>query len=778
MGLATAPPSALPTLHPPRARATLRRFRWYILIPALYAGLTVILLWPLVAHLTSAVADTIGDPLLNAWTLRWVQHALVTNPAHLYDGNMFAPNARSLAFSELLLPQAIMAWPVWLVTHDALLAYNLSVLATYPLCALGMYALCRALGANRGAAFLGGLCFAFAPFRLDNNAHLQVLSMQWMPLALLAVIRYMQRPSRWRFAAVAGTMLLAGLSSVYYLMMFGTGLAVFLLVEAARQRCLFLARRTLVSRTTLGLLGALALAGVVVAAIDVPYATMRREHRIVRTLDEAYDDSAHPTSYLTVLPGNRAWSNILPVSGPEHAALFPGALLLLLAACGLGALRRPWMAGLLALGALGFILSFGPTWGDKEHGTPLPYRLLYEHVPGYKGIRGPDRFAAIVLLALCPLAAIGATRLWRAAIWRRPALRRYGTVVAIAAGCLVIGESATRLLPMVPVDRSAERLAPYRWLASQPDVGIVAEFPADSAQFETAFYSTYHWRRVLWGHSGFIPAATYQLLGRFKGQDTFPGPDDLDALADMGVGTILIHRSAYPPDVLARGSQRLLDEPTNISFVGTVGDSDMYRLAPNPAAPPLSAKVNLSINPYGNIDTLTGTIVVANPGENARMLYTHGRFDLAIDIRDAAGTRVSSQSVREVLPAIIAKGATSIPISVALPREAGTYTIAIRSSTVPTLANQPRASVNVVSLTALPHLALDGALVTSPPLYTAGETVAMWATTKEGKAVPFPDTVALPDGTLRVTVPSLPPGAAAIVAHGKTSGVELWVAPP
>jgi hypothetical protein len=778
MGLATAHP---PLLSPPRRarpRVSLRRFRWYVLIPALYTGLTVVMLWPLVAHLTSAVADTIGDPLLNAWTLRWVQHALVTNPTHLYDGNMFAPNARSLAFSELLLPQAIMAWPVWLITHDALLAYNLILLATYPLCALGMYALCRALGANRGAAFVGGVCFAFAPFRFDNNAHLQVLSMEWMPLALLAVIRSMQRPSRWRFAAVTGTVILAGLSSVYYLMMFGTGLAVFLIVEAVRQRRMFFSRQTVFTRAACGLIGALALAGIVVVAIDVPYQTMRNEHHITRTLDEAYDDSAHPASYFTVTPGSVVWGKFLPVSGSQHSALFPGVVLLVLAGVGLRAIRRPWMMGLSALGAVSLILSFGPTWGDKGSGIPLPYRLLYQYVTGYKGIRGPDRFAAVVLLALCPFAAVGATHLWRKAIRVKPEIRRFGALVAVAVACLVIGESATRLLPTVPVDRSAATLAPYHWLATQPDAGTVAEFPAESSQQTTAFYSTYHWQNVLWGHSGFIPAATYQLRGRFIGHDDFPGTDDLDALSDMGVGTILIHRSAYPSDVLGRFTQTLRNLPTRVTFLGRFGDTDAYHLTPDLNAPPLTATVNFTIVPTGNVDKLTGTVRIVNAGANARMLYTHGQFDLGAEIRDANGKHVSFQPAEITLPAVISAGTTSIPISVSLPHTPGTYTIDIKSSTVPILENQPLVSVKVVDLAALPHLTLADTRITSPPLYTAGEPVAMWVTTKDGKTIALRDTVALPDGTLAVTLSAIPPGAAQVVAHGKISGVELWVAPP
>lgn len=778
MGLATAQPS-LRSTHPLQAcRALLARYRWYLLIPACYAAVTVALLWPLVAHLTSAVADTIGDPLLNAWTLRWVQHALITDPVHLYDGNMFAPNARSLAFSELLLPQAVLAWPVWLVSHDALLAYNLSVLITYPLCAVGMYALCRALGANRGAAFLGGVCFAFAPFRLDNNAHLQVLSMQWMPLAVLAVIRYMQRPSRWRFAAVALAVLLSGLSSVYYLMMFGTGLAIFLIVEAIRQRHLFLARRRIVTRAAVGLIAALALASAVIAALDVPYLTMRHEHNIIRTLDEAYDDSAHATSYITVTRGNYVWRALLPDSGTERSALFPGAVLLLFAAAGISRLRTPWIAGLFAMAALSFLLSFGPTWGDKESGVPLPYRLLYQHVVGYRGIRGPDRFAAIVLVALCPIAAIGATRLWHAAVWHRPSLARFGTLVAVLVGMVAIGESATRLLPTVPVDRSATTLAPYRWLASRSDTGAVAEFPVASTQLVTSFYSTYHWHPVVWGHSGFIPAATYQLQARFVGRDDYPGSDDLDALADMGVGTLMIHRSAYPPDLLASITRDLLAGTANVRFLATVGDCDIYRLGPDPDAPPLAATVSFNVNPAGNIDRISGQITVTNAGVDARMLYTHGLFNLAAEIRDASNTPISFQPAHVTLPAIVPTGTLVIPVSVALPREPGRYTIDLKSSNIPILDKQPLVTVNVIGLTALPHLALAGGAVTSPPLYHPGETVAMWVTTKEGKTIALRDTRALPDGTLHVTIDPLPPGAAQVVAHGKESDVELWVAPP
>jgi len=772
MGLATARTTHRPSWGIASIKNSTIRFRWHLIIPALYIGITAILLWPLVFHIRSAVAERLDDPLLNAWTLRWVQHALVTQPGHLYDGNMFAPNLRSLAFSELLLPQAIMAWPVWLVSHDALLAANVTLLATYPLCGIAMYALSRSLGAVRGAAFIAGLTYAFAPFRMDNNAHLQVLSMQWMPLAILAIIRFMQRPTRWRFAAITATVTLAALSSVYYTVMFGTGLIVFMIVEAIRQRRLF------VSRRAVGLLAALAIGAVIVGAIDVPYLTMRREHGIVRTLDEAYDDSAHKVSYFTVTPGSVVWNRALPTSGPEHSALFPGVILLVLAAIGLRSVRRPWMGGFAALGVASFVLSFGPTWGDKASGTPLPYRFLYQHIIGYQGIRGPDRFAAVVLLALCPLAALGATWLWHAAVWRDVRLLRLAPLVIGLCGLLVVADDAARLLPVAPVNRSTTTLAPYRWLATQTDTGIVAEFPVASSEMETAFYSTYHWHDVLWGHSGFIPAATYQLRGHFIGRGDFPDPNNLQALADMGVGTLLIHRPAYLPDRLAALTRDLRASPANVTFLKTVSDSDLYHLRPNANASPLAATATFKINPAGNLDQLPGQLILTNPGSDARMLYTRGRFDFSAEIRDAAGKHVSLQPVNINLPAVIAKGTTTVPLSVTLPREPGIYTIDLHSTNILILENQPLFTVTVVGLTAPPHLALTGADVTSPPLYEPGESVAMWVTTKDGKTLALRDTTALPNGTLRVTLAPLPPGAAQVVAHGKASGVELWVAPP
>jgi hypothetical protein len=568
------------------------------------------------------------------------------------------------------------------------------------------------------------------------------------------------------------TMALVALSSVYYAVMFATGFVVFMVVEAIRQR------RFAISRVGFGLLIALAIAAGIVAALDRPYLVMREEQGITRTLDEAYDDAAHKDSYLTVTPGNRLWSHVLPTSGTERSALFPGALLTLLAVVGLGRLRRPWVAGIAAFGLAGLVLSFGPTWGNKETGIPLPYRVLFDHILGYQGLRGPDRFASLVLLALAVLGALGATWLWQGIVHRWPEVRRAAVACAAIVALIGVGEVSARLLPTVPVDRSDATLAPYRWIAAHADAGAVAEFPVETTQNTTAYYSTYHWRPVAWGHSGFIPPATYHLIGRFAGRSPYPAVNDLAALTDLGVRTLVVHHSTLTAEQIAEYQDDYRAAPESIALLAQVGDADIYRLIPPPQVSAISARADFATNPVGTLDKLTGDIIVTNPGPETRMMYTVGKFDLVAVVRDAAGKEVSRQPIALRPPAVIPEGTTTFPVTVMLPHTPGDYTVALLSDDMPTLQAQARTTVHVVGFETLPHLTLTGDRVTSPPLYTPGEIVAMWVTTKDGATTPLKDTYAKPDGTIDATVGTLPVGAAQVVAHGKSSGIELWVAPP
>ena len=102
----------------------------------LYLALTIALTWPVATGLTHLVPGDFGDPLFSSWALAW-------DVTHLGRGwwhaNIFAPHPLALAYSEHFLPQALQALPVYLLTGNPILCYNLLFLSTFVLSGFGMF---------------------------------------------------------------------------------------------------------------------------------------------------------------------------------------------------------------------------------------------------------------------------------------------------------------------------------------------------------------------------------------------------------------------------------------------------------------------------------------------------------------------------------------------------------------------------------------------------------------------------------------------------------------
>ena len=74
-----------------------------------------------------------------------------------------------------------------------------------------------------------GLAYGFGPYRAGQLAHLQVLTSQWMPLALLAMHAYVEDGRRRWLALFAAAWLVQALSNGYYLLFFPVLIAAWLL---------------------------------------------------------------------------------------------------------------------------------------------------------------------------------------------------------------------------------------------------------------------------------------------------------------------------------------------------------------------------------------------------------------------------------------------------------------------------------------------------------------------------------------------------------------------
>jgi hypothetical protein len=79
----------------------------------LFVLLTVVATWPQALYLSSH-APPHQDVFFNMWRLRWFAHALITPSAHLFDANIFYPELRTLALSDAMIVEGIVAAPrVW-----------------------------------------------------------------------------------------------------------------------------------------------------------------------------------------------------------------------------------------------------------------------------------------------------------------------------------------------------------------------------------------------------------------------------------------------------------------------------------------------------------------------------------------------------------------------------------------------------------------------------------------------------------------------------------------
>lgn len=511
----------------PPARA-LRALRTPAALAGLaYAALAVVATWPLARGAGSHVYG-VGTPPLNVWAMAHVRHALVSHPLTLFDGNVFHPYRDTLAFSEHLFAPALLSGPVALLTGNHVLAHNLAALAALALAGLGMFLLARELTQDAVAAFAAGVVYAFHTWNINELARLQILSSQWFPFLLFALVRLF-RTSRaaWGWAA-ALFYLLQSLSCMYW--------ALYAPLVAVPVLGLLLRPRTSARPPLRPVAIGLGLAVGVTALFFVPYLRAGEAFAFVRPLPEpvALD------RYFDVLAGNWLYGTWLGTARLNaDAAHFLGFVPMALAACGVLTPRGRWpwfdvlRPALIAFVALGVVLGAGPVLRAGPLSLdPAPYAWLHRFVPGFDTVRYPERFALFVVLGLAPLAAAGLARL-------RP---RMGTLAAGALVALAFVEHLAIPLRLEPLPAGERIPSVYRWLGTQEGVRVVAEVPEpqyfqDRDGALPMYFSTAHWKRTVQGFTGYYPPAYRFARWRLF---HFPEPESVSFLERFGVDTLVV----------------------------------------------------------------------------------------------------------------------------------------------------------------------------------------------------------------------------------------------
>jgi len=502
--------------------------------------LVVAMTWPIAAHIGTQVPANLQDPLLQAWQVAWDGHALLHQPLHFFQANAFWPAPDSLAFSDALVGYT----PAGLLgsgAKAALVRYDVLFLFAYALAFLGAYLLARELGCRPAAAAVAGVAFAYAPWRLTQSAHLHVLSSGGIPLSLALLGRGYRRGR-------PGLVVAGGLAATWQLALgftLGLQLSYLLLVLGVLFAVGWLRRgRPPIPRGLLVASAAGAVLLVVVAGLLArPYLRVAAAHPEARRTVAEVKFYSPPAKGLLAAPANdRIWGGVSrgilgPAGLSTENALFPGAVLLVLALLGLAArtYSRALRVGLAAAVLLTAVLSLG----FRVAGDLSPYRLLYEFAPGWQAVRTPGRLTTLTLLALALLAAAGAQRLVRAAGQRG---RAAGWILAALLSASILLEGSGRVAhPVVP-----ERPAGFS-PAAAPQLHLPSSAIADPLYM---YWSTDGFPPLVNGYSGFDPRPLVALRALSA---RFPDARSVAYLRRLGVSSVVVH-PALPLAALARGT--------------------------------------------------------------------------------------------------------------------------------------------------------------------------------------------------------------------------------
>lgn len=566
------------------------RLREWLGVGLLFAALTFVVLWPQPARWLTH-GHTHQDTLFNYWRLSWIAESLTTHPSQLLDPPIFHPATRTLAFSDAVLLQGLLATPLLAAGVPILPVGNALLLLGPWLSALATYLLVRDLLARGGRreagggsqapdtgnlgtgvgngesaaagvagdagicwpALIAGTVFGLLPYRVEHLMHLELQWSQWMPLACWALHRTV-RWGRVRDGVLTAVFVLAQfLSCIYY------GIFLVMTLAIVAPLLLLTRERAAVAAIARALIVGAVVCGPPLLVYAAPYRANQQELGN-RTAHDIQRWSATPGSFVSAPPDNRLYGWTAPNGGPE-GRLWSGVVALVLCAIGLWSTRRvvaTWMYGAMLLVSVLFALGSN---------TPL-YRIALTVVPPLQGLRAPARFGMMVALALSVLAGLGAA--W--VLGRVPRGWRRHAVGAVMLG-VVAGEYASNVTSLHPW---VQRVPIYAaWLRMQPP-GIVVDLPIARAntlplfEAEWAFYGRTHHHPMVNGYSGYFPRRYINLLGAMI---PFPRGDSLKALRQHDVRYVVVHEDRYEPVDFLDFDARLRRTP-GLTLVGRIPDPD------------------------------------------------------------------------------------------------------------------------------------------------------------------------------------------------------------
>lgn len=576
--------------RPSSRNGLLRAVRAVVVNPfTFFLALAVLMTWPLVTRMGSAMVGQVGDNIYFVWMIGWLKKAILdlgVNPFNVWFLNY--PEGWSLAYTEITPAQILLAFPFTLLGGPTF-AYNAAMLLTFALSGLGMYLWVRRLTGRADAALIAGTIFAFLPYRFAHFliGHLNLSGTQWFPFYFMGLYDLLRADRfTWKPALLAGASLgLIALTSQYYLYMVLLVTAVMALVYLV-----FLNRKQLRQAHFWKMVGAAALPALPLVLIGIaPYVFLLNQGGLPdRNLGIVRPYSASPTDYLLPSTDHFLWGRWVGAHFNREMWV-EGTLYIGLAALALAVIawikRRssehaPLLKIMLWGGLFALVLSFGTDlhwngapveittpgfltrWTDRASlPLPLPSYAMFLFFPFFAKLRAFMRFGVFVLVFTSAAAGLGSAHLLQKA--GRRSLLLAALLLALVLVDFYPGPySEFAQVQARPVDT---------WLAAQPGSGAVIQFPfSQEEDQEMTYYTLVHNKPYVGGFFNAFPPVQYARIKPLM--MNFPDEQSLALLPELGVQWVLVDALQYPDmDAL-----RVQVEARGLRFVTVQGNQWVF----------------------------------------------------------------------------------------------------------------------------------------------------------------------------------------------------------
>jgi hypothetical protein len=472
-----------------------------VLVPLLVYGLTfTVLTFPLITRFSSHFFADTRDGLQNVWNIWWVNKSvreLHQLPWHTHL--LHYPYGISLLPHTLNPFNGFMAIPL-LRIMSLEQAHNVMVIFSFIVGGLTAFLLAYHFTAAYWPSVVGGFIFTFSNFHFAHaQGHLQLVSLEWIPLFLLLWCSLLDKPRVWTGLAVSAALFLVLLCDYYYYFFCVLAGGLVLLWRVSLDGAAALRRAHCLPLAAFAA-GCLVSSGPLVGAL----LWLAHHDRLVG----AHEANVYSLDLLApfIYGGHWRFSQWTQgywskLSGNIHeSSVHIGLTVLVVAAyaCWVkNALARPTGVGLwMLIGGFFAVFSLGPAlhiWGVEVVPGRLPYAWLERIFPPLRMSGVPVRMIVMTQLSAALLCAWGLDHILRA---KRPGR----LVAAIGLGLLLF-----EYLPApIPTTRP-ETPAYVEFVRGLPTRGGIVDLYAGVNSPQALLWQTRHGKPIAFGYVSRVP---------------------------------------------------------------------------------------------------------------------------------------------------------------------------------------------------------------------------------------------------------------------------------